>query len=60
MAKLWITLPAKDVRIQLPLGIFDGDVKILLMNEKVIDSAIEQLDEAKQAMSEEGGHILNV
>lgn len=48
----WITLPAKDVYVQLPLGIFDGDIKIMFRNTEVIDSAIEQLQNLRGIMKE--------
>ena len=48
----WITLPAKDIYVQLPLGIFDGDIKIMFRNTEVIDNAIQQLENLKEIMKD--------
>lgn len=46
----WITVPAKDIYVEFPLGIFDGDTRIMFRNVEVIDSAIEQLQKLKEIM----------
>lgn len=48
----WITVPAEDVRLQLPMSIFDGDIKIMFRNVEAIDKTIEQLENLKQLMRE--------
>jgi hypothetical protein len=51
----WITIPADDVRVQLPMSIFDGDIKIMFRNAEVIDKTIEQMENLKELMREEEG-----
>ena len=46
----WITLPANDVLVQLPLGIFDKDIELLFRTEEAVDSAIEQLQKFKDEL----------
>lgn len=46
--KPWITIPAEDVRVKLPMGIHDGEIQILFKNEEVIDNTIEQLQNLKE------------
>lgn len=48
MIEQWITLPAKDVHVIFPLGIFDKDIEIVFKNPEVIDYALEQLQRIKQ------------
>lgn len=52
----WITVPAKDVYVQLPLGIFDGDIQLMFRNSEVIDSTIEQLQNLKKLFEEKESH----
>lgn len=52
MFRPWITLPAKDVHVILPLGVFDSDVELMFRNLEVVNSAIEQLERIKQMMLE--------
>lgn len=52
----WITIPADDVRIQLPLSIFEGDVKIMFRDTKTIDNTIEQLQNVKALLAEKEAH----
>jgi len=51
----WITIPAEDVRVQLPMSIFDGNIKIMFRNTEVIDKTIEQLENLKELMREKEG-----
>ena len=44
----WVTLPAKDVYVIHPLGIFDNDLELLFRTEEAIDSAIEQLEKYRE------------
>lgn len=51
----WITIPADDIRLQLPLSIHDRDVKMMFRDTKTIDNTIEQLENLKQLMAEKEG-----
>ena len=57
MFQPWITLPAKDVHIILPLGIFDKDIEIMFKNVAVVDSAIEQLHRIREMLVEKEAYI---
>ena len=52
MFQPWITLPASDVHVILPLGFFDGDIELIFRNLEVVNSAIEQLERIKEMMLE--------
>lgn len=52
----WVTIPADDIRIQLPLGMFDKDVKIMFRNAEAIDKTIEQLQNVKTLYQEKEAH----
>lgn len=55
MFEPWITIPAEDVHIQLPLSIFDGNVRIMFANVEAINNTIEQLENLKQLICEKEG-----
>lgn len=48
----WITIPANDVRIQLPLTIHDTEVRIMFKDVATIDKTIEQLEKLKNHIQE--------
>lgn len=52
----WITIPADNIRIQLPLSIFEGDVKMMFRDTKTIDNTIEQLQNVKALLAEKEAH----
>ena len=52
----WVTIPADDIRIQLPLNMFDKDVKIMFRNAEAIDKTIEQLQNVKTLYQEKEAH----
>lgn len=47
-----ITLPAKDVYVIMPLGIFDKELELIFRTDEAIDSAIEQLQRLKTNLHE--------
>lgn len=51
MFKPWITIPAEDVRVQLPMGLHDGDVKIMFRDASAVEKTIEQLKNLKELLS---------
>ena len=51
LAERTITLPAKDVYVILPLGIFDKEIELIFRTDEAIDSAIEQLQRLKLDIS---------
>jgi hypothetical protein len=51
----WITVPAEDIQIQVPLSIFESDFKIMFRNVEAIDKTIEQLENLKELMCEMEG-----
>ena len=53
----WVTIPVKDVRVQLPLSMADTDIRIMFRNAEVIDETIEQLENLKKYMNETGLEI---
>lgn len=54
----WITVPVEDVRVHLPLSMADSDIRIMFRNADVIDKTIEQLENLKKYMIENGLAIL--
>lgn len=50
----WVTVPADDIRVHLPMSIFDGDIKIMFRSPEVIDKVIEQMELLKDYMKKEG------
>ena len=48
MTNRTVTLPASDVYVLLPLGIFDKEVELIFRTPEAVDSAIEQLQRIKQ------------
>lgn len=54
----WITVPVEDVRVHLPLSMQDTDICIMFRNPEVIDKTIEQLENLKKYMIENGLAIL--
>lgn len=52
----WVTIPAEDVRIQLPMDIYDGNIKLLFRDPVVVDKVMEQLVELKNYL--EVNHIV--
>ena len=48
----WITLPAADVHVILPLGVFDKNIELMFRNLEAVDSAIEQLERIREMMLE--------
>lgn len=48
--KPWITIPAKDVRVELPTSLFDYDIRIMFKDVDTIDKTIEQLQNLKELM----------
>ena len=48
MFEPWVTIPIDDVRIQMPLSIFDGEVRIMFKDVESIDKTIEQLQNLKE------------
>ena len=57
MIKPWITLPVAHISVQLPMSIFEGDIKIMFKDVETIDNAIEQLQNLKELLKETGGII---
>jgi hypothetical protein len=53
MVNRTVTLPARDVYVLFPLGIFDKDLELIFRTPEVIDSAIEQLQRIKQNLEQE-------
>ena len=47
MFKPWITVPAEDIRIQLPMNMSDTEIKIMFRDAEVVDKTIEQLKKLK-------------
>ncbi len=52
----WVTIPADDIRIQLPLSICDGDIKLMFRNVEVIDKTIAQLQNVRELLQEKESH----
>lgn len=50
--KPWITVPAEDIRIELPLSLYDDDIRIMFKDEEAIDKTIEQLQNLKELMGD--------
>ena len=50
--KPWITVPAEDVRIRLPLSAYDDSFRIMFRNAEAIDKTIEQLQNLKELMKD--------
>ena len=50
----WISIPADDISISLPMSIFDDSVKIKFKDIDAIDNAINQLQILKEIM---GGSV---
>lgn len=50
MFEPWITLPVKDVRIHLPMSMFDEEIRIMFRDVETIDKTIEQLQSLKERM----------
>lgn len=44
----WITIPVKDIRIDLPLSMQDDTIRIMFRNVEAIDKTIEQLQNLKE------------
>lgn len=47
MFKPWITVPAEDIHVQLPMSQHEGEVKIMFRDAVAIDKTIEQLENLK-------------
>lgn len=50
MFKPWITVPAEDIRIELPMG-HSGDVKIMFRDASAVEKTIEQLENLKKFLA---------
>lgn len=50
MFKPWITVPAGDIRIELPMD-RSGDVKIMFRDAFAVENTIEQLENLKELLS---------
>lgn len=48
----WVTVPAEDVYVQLPMGLFDKDIKIMFRNVEAIDNTIAQLQNLRALLAE--------
>lgn len=54
MFEPWITIPANDVHISLPISIYEGNIKIMFRDENAIDKTIEQLQYLREFIKKEG------
>ena len=52
----WITIPAEDVSVQLPLSMADNDIRVMFKTTEAIDKTIEQLENLKRLMTEMAAH----
>lgn len=52
MFKPWINIPAEDIRIKLPLSLYDKDVQIMFKNVEAIDRTIMLLEDLKVLLAE--------
>jgi hypothetical protein len=52
--ELWITVPANNVRVKLPMSLFDDDVEIMFRDKETINNVIDQLQKLKEIIPEQG------
>lgn len=52
MADLYVTVPADDIRVQLPMTMNDKTFKFMLRDVETIDSVITQLESIKEMLSD--------
>lgn len=57
MFEPWITIPVDGVRIQMPLSLFDGEVRIMFRDAETIDKTIEQLQNLKELIGNRVDHF---
>lgn len=54
----WITVPVKDVHIDLPLSMQDHDIRIMFRNVETVDKTIEQLQNLRELLKEKTGGLV--
>lgn len=47
----WITIPAEDVRVQMPVSDYDGNVRIMFRDAAAVEKTIEQLVNLKDLLA---------
>lgn len=47
----WITIPAEDVRVQMPVDVHGGNVKIMFRDGAAVEKTIEQLENLKDLLA---------
>lgn len=52
MFQPWIDIPAKDVKLSLPLSMADENVRIMFRDSKTISETIEKLEKLKDLVEE--------
>ena len=52
MADLYVTVPADDIRVQLPMTMSDKTVKFMLRDVETINSVIAQLESIKEMVDD--------
>lgn len=57
MSNYWVTIPAQDIRIQLPTSMADHDVYLMLRDVETIDSVITQLESIKETIGDSVKHF---
>lgn len=46
----WITIPVKDIHLDLPMSMADDSIKIMFRNVEAIDETIKKLEDLKTRM----------
>ena len=57
MTNLWVTVPAKDVRIQMPTSMADHDIHLMFRDVETINSVIAQLESIKETIDDSVIHF---
>lgn len=47
----WITIPAEDIRVQMPMSAHDGNVRIMFRDAAAVEKTIEQLENLKELLA---------